>query len=290
MQYEQPLYRPPSEAGSLIIQATLGCPHNRCTFCGMYKGKRFHIRPVDDVVADLRESREECGEQVRTLFFADGNTIVMKTRQLVEILQEAAELFPHLERMTSYGSARFVLKKSPEEWRRIREAGLSRVHMGIETGDAMLLQRLQKGATPDEMITAGRRLKEAGLEVSEYILVGIGGAERTREHAIESARVLNAIDPDFIRLRTWVPVPGAPLAEDWAEGRFDLLDPQGALAETRLLVERLDCNALLLSDHVSNFADCNGRLPDDKEKVLAQLDAALGRPRSAFHPSVIEGL
>jgi radical SAM superfamily enzyme YgiQ (UPF0313 family) len=290
MHYEQPLYRPPSEAGSLIIQATLGCPHNRCTFCGMYKGKRFHIRPVDDVVADLREAREECGEHVRTLFFADGNTIVMKTRQLVEILQEAAELFPHLERMTSYGSARFVLKKSPEEWRRIREAGLSRVHMGIETGDAMLLQRLQKGATPDEMITAGRRLKEAGLEVSEYILVGIGGAERTREHAIESARVLNAIDPDFIRLRTWVPAPGAPLTEEWAGGHFELLDPQGALAETRLLVERLDCNALLLSDHVSNFADCNGRLPDDREKMLAQLDTALGRPRSAFRPSVIEGL
>ncbi len=291
MRYEEPVYRPPSEAGSLLIQATIGCPHNKCTFCGMYKGKKFRIRKVEEIKEDLRAARDFYGaDSVRTVFFPDGNTIIMRTSRLVEIFNYTRELFPELERITSYGSAKFIILKSPEEWKQLYEAGLSRIHAGIETGDAALLEKLRKGATPEQMVDAGRRVKDAGLELSEYILVGIGSRERTREHALGSAKVLNAIDPDFIRLRTWVPVPAAPLYEDYKSGKFEMLDPYEALGETRLLLENLEVSSWFLSDHVSNFANLNGKLPGAKEKLLAQIDQALELPRESFREGIINHL
>ena len=291
MRYEEPVYRPPSEAGSLLIQATIGCPHNKCTFCGMYKGKKFRIRKVEEIKKDLRAARDFYGaENVRTVFFPDGNTIIMRTAQLVEIFGYTGELFPKLERITSYGSAKFIILKSAEEWKELREAGLRRIHAGIETGDAVLLEKLCKGATPGQMIEAGRLVKDAGIELSEYILVGIGGMERTKEHATGSANVLSAIDPDFIRLRTWVPVPAAPLYEDYKSGSFKLLAPYDALKETRLLLENLEVSSWFLSDHVSNFANLNGKLPGAKEKLLGQIDKALELPRERFRDQIIHHL
>jgi radical SAM superfamily enzyme YgiQ (UPF0313 family) len=290
MRYEEPVYRPPSEAGSLLIQATIGCPHNKCTFCGMYKGKKFHIRKVEDIMEDLKAARDFYGEGVRTLFFPDGNTIIMRTAQLVEVFKYARELFPGLERITSYGSAKFMIRKSPEEWKELREAGLSRIHAGIETGDAVLLEKLKKGATPEQMVEAGRLVKDADIELSEYILVGIGGSERSREHALGSAYVLNQINPDFIRLRTWVPVPAAPLYEEYKNGLFKLLDPYDALREIKLLLENLEVTSWFLSDHVSNFANLNGRLPGAKEKLLTQIEEALSMPRECFRDQIIHHL
>jgi radical SAM superfamily enzyme YgiQ (UPF0313 family) len=288
MRYEEPVYRPPSEAGSLLIQATLGCPHNKCTFCGMYKGKKFRIRKVEDIKEDLQAARDFYGaDNVRTVFFPDGNTIIMRTPQLVDIFSYTRELFPKLERITSYGSAKFIIRKSPDEWKELSEAGLRRIHAGIESGDAVLLEKLKKGATPEQMIEAGRRVKDAGLELSEYILVGIGGLDRTKEHALESARVLNAIDPDFIRLRTWVPVPAAPLYEDYKSGEFKLLDPYASLKETRLLLEKLEVNSWFLSDHVSNFANLNGKLPGAKENLISTIDEALKLPLESFRDQII---
>lgn len=291
MRYEEPVYRPPSEAGSLLIQATIGCPHNKCTFCGMYKGKKFRIRKVDEIKEDLLAARDFYGEEnVRTVFFPDGNTIIMRTPRLVEIFDYTTELFPKLERITSYGSARFIIRKSLDEWKQLQSAGLTRLHVGIESGDAVLLEKLKKGATPEQMIEAGRRVKDAGMELSEYILVGIGGRERTKEHALDSAKVLNAIDPDFIRLRTWVPVPAAPLYEDYKSGAFELLNSYEALQETRLLLEKLEVNSWFLSDHVSNFANLNGRLPGAREKMLGQIDKALQLPPDAFREAIIHHL
>ena len=287
MRYEEPVYRPPSEAASLLIQATIGCPHNKCTFCGMYKGKRFRIRRVEEIKEDLRMAREFYGRGVRSLFLPDANTIFMKTSQLIEILQYARELFPSLERITVYGSAKFIKLKSLDELRSLHAAGLSRIHAGIETGDDVLLARLRKGATASEMIEAGLKVKEAGIELSEYILIGIGGLERTREHAVESAKVLSAIDPHFIRFRTWVPVPSAPLYKDYASGRFKLLSPYEALAETRLLIENLNVTSYLASDHISNFVNLNGRLPQAKDDFLAAIDKALKLPREMFRDEII---
>lgn len=275
MRYEGAIYRPPSEAGSLLIQATIGCPHNKCTFCGMYKNKKFRIRPVTEIKEDLWRARDYYGPGVKTIFFPDGNTIVMKTKDLVEIFQFARQLFPRLERITVYGSARFLVRKSLEELRLLKEAGLDRIHSGMESGDDVVLQKIQKGATSQEIITAGLRVKEAGIEISEYLLLGIGGEERTREHALASAAVLNAIDPHFIRLRTYTPVPRTPLGEEYAAGTFKLLSPHQVLQELRLFLENLEVTGWLLSDHISNYLDLNGRMPHDKPLLLTAIDQAL---------------
>lgn len=290
MRYEGVVYRPPSEANSLLIQCTIGCPHNKCTFCPMYKEVAFRIRPVADIKEDLRQAREYYGDGVETLFLPDGNTILMKTDQLVEILEYARELFPGLRRITSYGSARFLNLKTAEELRRLRAAGLDRIHSGMESGDDVVLTRLAKGATADEIIAAGLKVKDAGMELSEYLLIGAGGRERTREHAMGSARVLSAIDPDFIRLRTLIPIVGTPLYEEWRRGEFSLLSPHEAMRETAQFIENLEATGCLYSDHHSNYAYVNGRLPEAKPDMLANIAKLLSEPEAYFRPPAAGGL
>lgn len=291
MRYEGTVYRPPSEANSLLIQATIGCPHNKCSFCSMYKGSSFKIRPVEEIKEDLRAARQYYGEFVESLFFPDGNTIIMKTAQLVEIISYARELFPHLQRITVYGSARFVNKKSLEELQQLKDAGLSRIHTGMESGDDVTLQRIHKGTTAAEIIDAGLKLKKVGIDTSEYYLVGIGGKERWREHALESARVLSAFSPDFIRLRTFVPVPGTPLYDEYKQGSFQLLSPHEALQEIGLLISNLNCEGShVLSDHVSNYWNISGRLPEDREIMLDGVKTALAVPENRFRPAEISRL
>lgn len=285
MRYEGTVYRPPSEANSLIIQATIGCPHNRCTFCPLYKSSTFKVRPVQDIKEDLLTARNYYGEYIESVFFADGNTIIMKTDQLIEVFDYARSLFPHLERITVYGSSRFVNKKSSEDLRRLREAGLRRLHMGMESGDDITLERIKKGTNSAEIISAGLKLKEAGIEISEYYLVGIGGQERTQEHALNSALALSAFSPNFIRLRTLIPIPGTPLFEDYQNGIFQLLSPHEALQEIRLLVENLHCdNSQVLSDHINNYWNVQGVIPGDRDKMLASIDKALTISESRFRP------
>lgn len=211
MRYEGTVYRPPSEADSLLIQATIGCPHNQCTFCGMYRKTKFRIRSVAEIKEDLREARNYFGNDVQSVFFPDGNTILMKTDQLAAILDYANQLFPQLKRMTVYGSAQYFKLKKQNEFHRLRNAGLTRIHSGMESGDDETLRNINKGCTSIEIIEEGCKVKETGIELSEYILIGIGGRERTKQHALESARVLNALTPDFVRLRTYVPWLGTPL-------------------------------------------------------------------------------
>lgn len=291
MRYEGVVYRPPSESHSLLIQCTIGCPHNKCTFCAMYKEKKFRIRSVADIREDLESARTVYGENVRSLFLPDGNTILMKTEQLVEILNYARELFPQLERITMYGSARFLNLKTADELKQLREAGLDRIHSGMETGDDVTLAKVCKGSTAAEIISAGQKVLTAGMELSEYVLIGIGGRERTREHAIESARVLNAITPHFIRLRTLIPMEETPLYEDYRQGRFGLLSPHGALRETRLFISELKVDgSMLYSDHASNYAWVHGRLPKDKDKMIRKIDELLEEPESSFRPPDQGGL
>lgn len=283
MRYEGMVYRPPSEAGSLIIQATVGCPHNKCTFCAMYKGSRFKIRSVQDIKEDLEMARDYYGDGVQSVFFADGNTIIMRTRQLVEIFAHTREIFPHLERITLYGSARFILLKSLEELVALREAGLNRIHSGLESGDDEVLSFLKKGVTADQAIQAGQRVMEAGIELSEYYIVGAGGTALSRQHAVNSGKTLAAINPDFIRLRTMMPARRAPLYDLFRDGSFTLLRPHQALRETRLLLENLEgADSWFLSDHVSNYWPVNGKLPGDREKMLKSIDHALSLDEAKF--------
>lgn len=291
MRYEGTIYRPPSEANSLLIQATIGCPHNKCTFCTMYKDTKFRIRSVEDIKEDLTAARDYYGDFIPSLFFPDGNTIIMKTEQLLEIITYAKELFPHLERITVYGSARFINKKSEADLIRLREAGLTRIHTGMESGDDETLKRVNKGTTAEEIIAAGLKLKAAGIQTSEYYLTGIGGLERTREHAINSAKALSAFSPDFVRIRTFVPVPGTPLYEDYRQGTFQLLTPHQALREIRLLIENMNCDqTMVLSDHVANYWDVSGMIPGDREEMLNQIDKALTYDESRFRPANISRL
>jgi len=283
MRYEGMVFRPPSEASSLIIQATVGCPHNKCNFCVMYRGSRFKIRKVTAIKEDLDLALDYYGDGVRTVFFADGNTIVMRTGQLVEIFNYTRKLFPRLERITLYGSARFVLLKTVEELRELRAAGLKRLHSGMESGDDEVLRLLNKGTDSAGIIKAGKMLKEAGIELSEYVIVGAGGRGLWRQHAINSAKVLNEINPRFIRLRTFMPFPGAPLHDLYRQGEFDLLSPHAALRETRLFIEKLDnIDSELLSDHASNYWYVGGRLPGDKENMLREIDRALTIDETRF--------
>jgi radical SAM superfamily enzyme YgiQ (UPF0313 family) len=285
MRYEGTVYRPPSEAGSLIIQATLACPHNRCAFCGMYKDRKFRVRPLNEIVEDLDMALEVYGAHgVRTIFLADGNTAVLSTAKLVAIGEAARKRFPDLERITVYGSAKFLVKKSVEQWRRVAEAGITRIHSGLESGDAATLAAIEKGVTPEQAALAYNHVMEAGIELSVYLMVGVAGRERWSEHALGSAEVLNRAPPNFIRLRTFVPSPHTPWHDRWKEGRLTLLSAHEALAETRLLVERLEGPTTLLSDHMSNFLDVRGRIPDDRDAMLAEIDEALQWPSECFRP------
>ena len=284
MRYEGTVYRPPSEAGSLLIQATVGCPHNRCAFCAMYSDKSFRARPTTEILEDLDTALATFGPGVRTIFLADGNTAALSTDRLVSIGEAASNRFPDLERITAYGSAKFLVKKSREEWQRVFDAGITRIHSGLESGDPVTLDAIRKGVTAEEAAEAFKHVKAAGIELSVYLMVGVAGIERWREHAEGSASVLNQAPTDFIRLRTFVPALGTDWCERWQGGELTLLNAHEALRETRLLVERLAGPTTLLSDHISNFLDVHGRIPEDKEEMLRLIDDALQKPLESFRP------
>ena len=288
MRYEGPIYRPPSEADSLLIQATIGCPHNRCTFCMVYKnGPRYRSRPVDDIKEDILEAKRVYGPDVRTMFLPAGNTIAMKTEDLAEVCCFARRTFSSLERITVYGSSQFIHKKGPRQLEQLARAGLGRIHVGLESGDDVTLKRIRKGTHAQQQIEAGRWVMAANMELSVYVILGIGGQERTCQHAEETARVINQIAPDFVRLRTFLPKTNTPLLEEVMGGRFQMLTPHGILKETRILIERLAVATTLTSDHYTNYINLQGRLPDDKPRLLDEIKSALEQDGSRFRPFFI---
>ncbi len=285
MHYEGPIYRPPSEADSLLVQATVGCPHNKCTFCMTYKkGPAYRVRPVREIEDDLDSARKIYGANVRTLFFPAGNTIAMPTPDLARICAYAQSLFPHLKRITVYGSSKYIFRKGLVELKKLKQSGLSRIHVGLESGDDEVLRRIKKGTDSAEQIRAGKWVREAGIELSEYVVLGIGGRERTREHALSTARVLSAINPDFIRLRTFLPKINTVLLHQIKKGRFEVLSAHEVLKETRQLIENLDVTSQIHSDHYTNYVNVYGKMPDDREKILKVIDGALKKNESTFRP------
>jgi len=273
--YDFPPFRPPSEAESLLLRVTRGCPWNRCTFCSMYKDLKFEIRDVEEVKHDIELARELYGPRVRTVFIGDSNSLVVKTESLIEILKFLYAGFPAVERVTSYGRAKTLVRKPLEDLEKIRKAGLTRLHVGLETGDPELLKEINKGATPDEMIEGGRKAKQAGFEYSLYVLLGAGGEDRWEQHARGTAAVLNQVDPHFIRVRTLIPQPNCPMHEEMMDGRFRLPSPETILKETRLLLAELKVTSEFVSDHVSNLLPLHGRLPGAKEGMVRMIDEAL---------------
>ncbi len=289
-EYEEPLFRPPCEAGSLIIQVTLGCPHNACSFCAMYKMKKYRVREVEEVKEDLRKARSMYS-RVPSIFFADGNTIAMNAGKLTEIISFARELFPEVERISSYGGARFLKGKSPEALRKWKEAGLSIIYLGLESGDDEILRRINKGVTSEDMVEAARRVREAGISLSAYVLLGIGGMERWEQHARNTAITLNRMQPDFIRPRTFYPVPDTPLWDEIARGEFTEADGETVMRELKLMLENLDVEgASFLSDHISNYVPVYGLLNRDREEMIATIDEALTAPDGRLGPRYLTSL
>jgi radical SAM superfamily enzyme YgiQ (UPF0313 family) len=251
----------------------------------MYKDRKFRVRPVEEIIEDLDCALEVYGSHaVRTIFLADGNTAVLPTDKLVEIGRAAHQRFRRLERITVYGSAKFLVKKSREDWRRVADAGITRIHSGLESGDRVTLQAIDKGITPEEAVEAYGHVMAAGVELSVYVMVGVAGVERWEEHARGSADVLRSAPPDFVRLRTYIPVPGTPWHDHWREGGLTLLSAHEALRETRVLIEGLEGPTTLLSDHISNFLQIHGRIPEDKPEMLEAIDEALDWPLQRFRP------
>ena len=278
------MFRPPCEANSLIIQVTLGCPHNRCVFCGMYKMKKYRVRDPEEVKADLRRARLMY-RHVPSIFLADGNTIAMNSEKLADIISYTRDLFPEAERISSYGGARFLKGKPVDNLRRLREAGLDIIYFGLESGDDEILARMDKGVDSEGMIEAARRVKEAGIDLSVYILLGLGGEDLWRQHAENTARVLNAMQPDFIRPRTLAILPGIPLYDEVREGRFREASGETIMHELKLLLEGLEVeDAWFLSDHISNYIPVYGRLPEEREKMLATIEMALSDPKEYLGP------
>jgi radical SAM superfamily enzyme YgiQ (UPF0313 family) len=273
--YDFPPFRPPSEANSLLLRVTRGCPWNRCTFCSMYKGMKFEIRDLEEILGDIELAMDLYGDRVRTIFIGDSNSLVAKTEMLVKILNALFSSFPHIERVTSYARAKTIAKKPLEDLIKIYQAGLTRLHVGLETGDRDLLKKIEKGATPEEMIEGGRKAKEAGFEYSLYVLLGVGGEEKWEQHARGTAEVLNQVDPHFIRVRTFIPQPNSPLYEAMVEGSFQPASPETILKETKLLLEKLQVTSQFLSDHISNLLPLHGKLPEDKEKMIQMIEQAL---------------
>ena len=288
MRYEGKIYRPPGEWRSYLLQATVGCSHNKCTFCGMYKDKKFHIRPMKDILEDIAMARVYYGRKIEKVFICDGDAIVMRQEQLLQILEALYAAFPTLRQVTVYAGPRSTMTKSPEQLRELRENGLTRAYLGVETGWNELLQKINKGATADQMLEAGIRLREAGMDLWVMILLGLAGpGEPSRRHITETITMMNKMKPRHLSALTLIPEPGTPLYQDIQEGRFQLINAEESLMETRMLVEGLQVSPLhFTSNHASNYLPLKGSLPEDREKFLQMLDNALGgkgRIRSEYH-------
>lgn len=274
MQYDFPLYRPPSEARSLILQITLGCSHNKCTFCSMYKTKKYRVKPLQEIDDHINRAKIKY-PMASKIFLADGNVLAMETEQLKSIVKRLYTEFPVLERVTAYAGPRDILAKSDSELRELRKAGLTMLYLGVESGSAEILKNVRKGVTPEEMIEAGQKAKGAGFKLSCMIISGLGGKELWKEHALESARVISAIDPDYFALLTLLVEEGTPLYNQVEEEHFITLEPDEVINETKLLLENLRLSQCVFrSNHPSNYLSLKGILNRDKEGLLDILTQA----------------
>ena len=242
------------------------------------------MRSVEGIEADLLEARNVYGRNVQTLFFPAGNTIAMSTDDLARICLYAHALFPELKRITVYGSSQYIHRKGLEKLIRLRNAGLSRIHVGLESGDDEVLRRIKKGTDSTEQVEAGLWTREAGIELSVYVVLGIGGLERTLAHARETAFVLNAMNPEFIRVRTFLPKMNTLMLHQIKKGRFQVLSPHEVLKELAFILENLNVTSKIRSDHYTNYLDVSGDMPSDKDRMLAVIQKGLKQEERSFRP------
>lgn len=275
MHYEGTIIRPPSEANSILLQITVGCSRNSCTFCGTYAGERFRIKSDDVILEDIAFAAAYCRRQ-RRVFLCDGDALIVPQARLVRILEAVRRQLPWVTRVGAYANAKSLKRKGLEELQELRRLGLGIVYMGLETGDDETLRRINKGADSSEMIAMGRKAREAGFKLSITVLLGIAGRDRSQLHAQATGRVLTAIDPDYVGALSLMLIPGTPLYEDWRAGSFSLITPAEMLAELRTMLAATDLSqGLFHANHASNYLPIRARLPKDKEATLELIDRAL---------------
>lgn len=280
MRYEGAVYRPPSEAYSLIIQTTIGCSHNKCTFCSMYKDKKFKIRSVEHIIEDLKEGRKRYA-RVEKLFLADGDALIMRTDDLITVLKVIKELFPECKRVGVYGSPKSILEKSHEELKELREYGLGIIYLGIESGSDKVLKAINKGVVAKDIVEAGIKVKELKILLSVTLISGLGGKENSSEHAIESAKVISTINPDYLGVLTLMVENGTELERKVSSGEFSLLTPREVMEEMKLLIESIQAQGTVFrSNHASNYISLGGVLMEDKNKILKEIDYILENDRA----------
>ena len=290
------IFRPPSEADSLLLQITVGCSHNRCSYCGMYADpeQKFRAKDWEIIAADIAETAawSRRHRPITRVFLCDGDALILPSRQLVKILAHLRQEIPSVRRVGIYGDGRSILRKTPAELAQLRELGLGIVYHGVESGDDEVLRRVNKGSTADEAAEAAGRLREAGLRHSVIVMLGLGGTERSVEHARATAQLLTRMDPPFVGALTTTVVPGTPLEQEQQEGRFELPDPWGMLNELRILIaESTFSRCRFHSNHASNYLPLSLNLPADRDRGLAALTEVLAaRDDRSLRPEHRRGL
>ncbi len=293
MKYEGMIIRPPSEAGSLLLQVSVGCSHNRCTFCPTYKGEKFRIKSFEEIREDIREAaRLSLRRPIGKVFLVGGDALILPQLRLVEILTELRDNVRGIRRVGLYANAKSVRKKTPEQLRELHTLGLGIAYLGVESGSASVLEKIRKGATPQQLVDAGQKLKEAGIGLSVTVLLGIGGVEGSTEHALETAKILTEMDPDYTGALTLMLVPGTPLHDDSKAGRFILPDQYGFLEELGIMIGRSRfTNCFFTSNHASNYLPIRARLPEEKEATVRLIrEVVESRDRKLLRPEYLRGL
>lgn len=275
MDYQGIIIRPPSEANSIILQVTVGCSHNKCTFCGTYKGVRFRIKPESVVEKDIEFAARYCRRQ-RRLFLTDGDALILPQKRLHKLLKTIRKRLPWVTRVGVYGNAKSIQTKTLEDLVALREQGLGIVYLGLETGDDVTLKKIRKGVRADTIIKMGRRVIAAGIKLSVTVLLGLAGHERSDVHAEATGRALSAMDPDYVGALSLMLLPNTPLGRDFEEGRFRLVSPMEMLSELKTMIAHTDLSGgLFYANHASNYLPIKARLPRDKEAAVSLIDQAL---------------
>ena len=284
--------RPPSEADSFLLPVTIGCSHNKCTFCDAYIGVNFRVRALSDIREHIDTIAQNYSWNVRRVFLENGDALICPQPVLVEVLKHLSRRFPNLERVGTYATPKSALIKGIDELKELHELGLKIAYLGAETGDEELLKKVKKGATYDQIVEAGRKLKQAGITTSITVILGLAGAEGSEKHAIKTGRILSDIDPDFAGALTLMLVPVTPLHNDWKEGRFSLISPFQSLVELKLIIENSDfTSCFFTSNHASNYLPIRARLPERKAELIKLIDDVLARKDiSQLRPEFIRAL
>lgn len=273
MRYIGAIYRPPSEAYSLLLQVTIGCAHNKCTFCNMYKAKNFRVRPLEEILDDLNSAKSEYGF-VERIFLCDGDALCLSNDRLIPIFERINKLFPNIDRITSYGRASDINRKTDDELITLQKLGLTMVYIGAESGSNIVLEKICKGETKEEIVKAVNRLENLGIKTSVTFISGLAGPDMLQEHAIETGKMITEMNASYVSLLTLMLEEPAPLVEEFRKGKFKLLSPLEVLEETKLILENSNPSktCIFRSNHASNYISLRGNLPHDKERLIDEID------------------